>query len=51
MKHLVFPALPFAERITGGELSHVSHFDSKAIVAEFIGKEKGDMVASYFMPG
>ena len=51
VKHYVFSTLPFAEKLTGGVLKHVDHFDSKAEVAEIIEKEKGGMMASFFMPG
>ena len=37
--------------MTDGALSHVEHFDSKAEVAEYIDSMKGDMAATYFMPG
>lgn len=50
VKHLVFSALPYAEKITDGKLKHVEHFDSKAIVKEYIEANKGEMLASYFMP-
>ncbi|KAK3723505.1 hypothetical protein LTR37_001757 [Vermiconidia calcicola] len=50
VKHYVFSALPYAEKLTDGVLKHVDHFDSKAIVAEHIEANKGDMIASYFMP-
>ncbi|KAK5122226.1 hypothetical protein LTR85_004136 [Meristemomyces frigidus] len=50
VKHFVFSALPYAERITDGVLKHVDHFDSKAIVGEYIEANKGEMIASYFMP-
>ncbi|KAA8648068.1 uncharacterized protein ATNIH1004_003951 [Aspergillus tanneri] len=33
-----------------GVLRHVEHFDSKAMVQEFIEANKGDMIASYFRP-
>ena len=49
--HFVFSALPYAEKITNGVLKHVDHFDSKAIVGEYIEANKGDMIASYCMPG
>ena len=49
--HYVFSSLPYAEKLTEGVLSHVHHFDSKAIVAEYVEKNKGSMIASYFMPG
>jgi uncharacterized protein YbjT (DUF2867 family) len=51
VKHLVWSALPNATKLTNGVLSHMEHFDSKAEVAEYIEKMKGDMVATYFMPG
>jgi hypothetical protein len=37
--------------MTNGALKGVEHFDSKAEVAEYIETMKGDMVATYFMPG
>ena len=51
VKHFVFSGLPHAEKLTNGELKHVDHFDSKAIVEEFVETNKGDMLASYFQPG
>jgi putative NADH-flavin reductase len=51
VKHLVWSALPNATKLTNGVLSHIEHFDSKAEVAEYIESIKGDMVATYFMPG
>lgn len=51
VKHLIWSALPNATRLTNGVLSHIDHFDSKAEVAEYIESTKGDMVATYFMPG
>ena len=51
VKHYVFSTLPYAVKITDGVLKHVDHFDSKAIVAEYIEANKGDMIASYPMPG
>ncbi|CAK1355981.1 NmrA-like family domain-containing protein 1 [Cercospora beticola] len=52
VKHLVFSALPYAEKLTNGQLAHVEHFDSKAIVKEYIeeNKKSTGMIASYFMP-
>lgn len=50
VKHLVFSTLPYAEKLTKGELKHVDHFDSKAIVGEYIEANKGAMIASYFQP-
>jgi uncharacterized protein YbjT (DUF2867 family) len=51
VKHFVFSALPYAEKITNGELKHVDHFDSKAIVGEYALENKGDMLVSFAMPG
>ena len=51
VQHFVWSSLPYAEKLTGGVLSHVDHFDSKAMVEEEIEKRKGGMVVSYFMPG
>jgi len=51
VQHFVFSSLPYAEKLTQGVLKHVDHFDGKAVVAEFIEANKGDMIASYFMPG
>lgn len=51
VKHVVWSSLPYAQKLTGGVLRHVNHFDSKAIVAEEMEKLKGSMVCSYFMPG
>jgi uncharacterized protein YbjT (DUF2867 family) len=51
VKHLVWSALPNTTKLTNGVLKHIEHFDSKAEVAEYIESVKGDMVATYFMPG
>ncbi|KAF2172915.1 hypothetical protein M409DRAFT_49426 [Zasmidium cellare ATCC 36951] len=48
--HFVFSSLPYAEKLTKGELKHVDHFDSKAQVAEYAEANKGDMISSYVMP-
>lgn len=48
--HLVFSSLPYAKKLTNGELKRVDHFDSKAEVEEYIEVNKGSMIASYFMP-
>ena len=50
VKHYVWSSLPYAEKLTNGELKHVDHFDSKAIVEEHIEASKGGMIASYFRP-
>ncbi|KIX03250.1 uncharacterized protein Z518_06802 [Rhinocladiella mackenziei CBS 650.93] len=51
VKHLVWSCLPHVEKMTHGELTKVEHFDSKAEVAEYAEKVKGDMMVSNFMPG
>ncbi|KAK5165933.1 uncharacterized protein LTR77_008857 [Saxophila tyrrhenica] len=50
VKHLVWSALPYAEKLTEGALKHVEHFDSKAIVAEYAEANKGAMWVSHVMP-
>ena len=50
VKHYVFSTLPYAEKISNGELKHVDHFDGKAIVKEFCEANKGDMIVSYYKP-
>ncbi len=51
VKHLVWSALPHATKISDGTLTKIEHFDSKAEVAEYAEKTKGDLMVSYFMPG
>ena len=51
VKHLVWSSLPYAEKISGGQLKRVAHFDSKAIVQEYAEEKKGEMWVSYFLPG
>ncbi|KXT17168.1 hypothetical protein AC579_316 [Pseudocercospora musae] len=50
VKHLVWSSLPNAEKVSGGDLKHVDHFDGKALVEEYIEENKGNMIASYFLP-
>lgn len=50
VKHYVFSTLPYVEKLTEGVLRHVDHFDGKAMVAEYVEANKGDMIASYSMP-
>ncbi|KAK4507014.1 hypothetical protein PRZ48_000748 [Zasmidium cellare] len=50
VRHFVFSSLPYAEKLTNGELKHVDHFDSKAQVEEYAEANKGDMISSYVMP-
>ena len=53
VKHLVWSALPHATKISGGTLTKIEHFDSKAEVAEYAEKTKGEgeLMVSNFMPG
>lgn len=52
VKHLVWSSLPYADKLTGGVLKNVDHFDGKAMVEEFIEANKAEgLIASYFMPG
>ncbi len=51
VKHFVYSSLPGATKMTGGVLSRLAHFDSKASVQLYVELNKGDMVTSYFMPG
>lgn len=50
-KHFLFSALPDTTKMTNGKLSHISHFDGKAAIAEYAESIKGDMVTTYPMPG
>ncbi|RMY69079.1 hypothetical protein D0862_14915 [Hortaea werneckii] len=50
VRHYVWSSLPWAEKLTGGVLRHVDHFDSKAMVEEYVEANKGEMVVSYYMP-
>ncbi|KAB8235413.1 NmrA/HSCARG family protein [Aspergillus alliaceus] len=50
VQHFVYSSLPWATKTTNGILRHLEHFDSKAMVQEFIEAHKGDMIASYFRP-
>lgn len=51
VKHLVWSGLPHVTNLTNVQLKHVSHFDGKAEVTEYIESIKGsDMAATYFMP-
>jgi uncharacterized protein YbjT (DUF2867 family) len=51
VKHLIWSALPYVTKLTNGSLTEVQHFDSKAEVALYIESSKGNMVATYLMPG
>jgi len=51
VRHLVWSSLPHAEKLTGGVLSKIEHFDSKAGVQEYAERVKGDaLLVSYYMP-
>ncbi|KAG4429560.1 hypothetical protein IFR05_014951 [Cadophora sp. M221] len=48
--HLIWSSLPHTTKLTGGTLTKLSHFDSKAEVEEYIEKIKGDLIATYYRP-
>lgn len=50
VKHLVFSSLPNVDKLSGGKYPGVEHFDGKAEIGDFIEANKGDMIASYYMP-
>ncbi|KXL46547.1 hypothetical protein M433DRAFT_106733 [Acidomyces richmondensis BFW] len=50
VKHYIWSSLPYAAKLTNGRLMHVDHFDSKAIVEEYVESNKGDMIVSFVMP-
>lgn len=51
VQHFVWSALPYAEKLTEGKLKHVDHFDSKAIVAEYVEANKpSGMITTHVMP-
>ncbi|KAH8660348.1 nmrA family transcriptional regulator [Xylariales sp. PMI_506] len=47
--HLIWSSLPFVSKVTHGKLHNLHHFDSKAMVEEYI-REIG-VPASFVMPG
>jgi uncharacterized protein YbjT (DUF2867 family) len=49
VSHLIWSSLPHVSKITNGELPNLHHFDSKAMVEEYI-KEAGQS-ASFVLPG
>ena len=51
VNHLIWSSLPHVTKLTNGVLKGVEHFDSKAEVELYIRSMKGDMAATYFMPG
>jgi hypothetical protein len=48
--HVVVSTLPHVSKLSNGKYTGVAHFDSKAIVGEFVEANKGSMVVSYFLP-
>ncbi|KZF20236.1 NmrA-like family domain-containing protein [Xylona heveae TC161] len=48
VEHLIWSTLPHASTLTGGKLSGVTHFDSKAEVAEYI--EQQGIPATFYLP-
>jgi len=53
VKHAVFSSLLNVTKVSGGKLTHVSHFDGKSDIAEYFESVKGKtgMLSTYFMPG
>jgi hypothetical protein len=51
VEHYIYSSLPFVTKLTDGRLTHVSHFDSEATMADFMEVNKGKMVCSFFQPG
>lgn len=51
VQHYVWSSLPWAHKLTDGNLTQLPYFDGKAIVEAHIEANKGNMIASYFMPG
>ncbi|KAA6416036.1 MAG: hypothetical protein FRX48_00755 [Lasallia pustulata] len=49
LQHLIWSSLPNVTKLSGGALSQVYHFDSKADVEEYI--RKIGVPATFFMPG
>lgn len=48
MEHLIWSSLPFVSKITEGKLHNLHHFDSKAMVEEYVNKV--GQPASYVLP-
>lgn len=49
VKHYIWSSLPHVSKLTDGVLKHVYHFDSKALVEDYV---RGlGIPATYFMPG
>lgn len=49
VQHYIWSSLPNVTKVSGGVLKHVYHFDSKAIVEEYV-REIG-IPATFFLPG
>jgi hypothetical protein len=50
VKHLVFSALPHVSKLSDGKWKNVEHFDGKAEIKLAVEADKGNMIASYYMP-
>lgn len=50
VKHLVFSALPHVSKLSDGKWKNVEHFDAKAEIKLAVEADKGNMIASYYMP-
>ncbi|KAF1848032.1 NAD(P)-binding protein [Cucurbitaria berberidis CBS 394.84] len=52
VEHLIWSSLPYVSKITAGELHNLHHFDSKAMVEEYvnqIGQPASFVLPAYFM--
>lgn len=52
VQHLIWSSLPYVSKITNGKLSNLHHFDSKAMVEEYInsiGQPASFVLPAYFM--
>ncbi|KAF5861644.1 hypothetical protein ETB97_012731 [Aspergillus alliaceus] len=49
VKHIIFSSLLPVEKITGGRLKHVPHFDGKAEIEKYI--RKTGVPCTFFLPG
>ncbi|KAF2113833.1 hypothetical protein BDV96DRAFT_454072, partial [Lophiotrema nucula] len=49
VEHLIWSTLPYVSKVTNGKLHNLHHFDSKAMVEEYI--RSLDLPASFVLPG
>ena len=51
IQHLIWSASTNCEKVSGGRVKDCEYFDNKAQVMEYIEHVKGDMIATYPVPG